>query len=216
MGSDFLQMLAESGRLPPPDTLAAVTGQVSVQVDRAAAIINHLRDFGRKSDPLMEHVDINVPLRGVFTIIGHELALQGIEVFLDLRADKPIKAHANRLEQVFFNLVVNARDAMSETQCPEATVRPRRIEIQSQTLEDWVEVTVADTGCGIPETARHKIFEPFFTTKETGRGMGLGLAITYGIVKDYGGNIEVDSTPGQGSVFRLTFPVARELPEQGT
>ena len=216
MGSDYLHLLAESGRTPPLDALAAVTAQVSAQVDRAADIIGHLRDFGRKSDPMPEYVDINVPIRGVFTIIGHELALQDIDVRLDLTDGLPaVQAHANRLEQVFFNLVVNARDAMTEEQCPKAKDRPRRISIVSRRAENGVEVVVADTGCGIAEAARHKIFEPFFTTKQAGRGMGLGLAITYGIVKDYGGNIEVESVPGQGSVFRLTFPAAAPQAGQG-
>lgn len=215
MGSDYLRMLAETGQPPPAEHLASVTGQVSEQVDRAAAIIGHLRDFGRKSEPALENVDINEPIKGVFTIIGHELALQGIEVTLDLQPVAPIKAHANRLEQVFFNLVVNARDAMTGDRCPKALPASRCIDIRSRTEGGRVVVAVADTGCGIPESERHKIFEPFFTTKETGQGMGLGLSITYGIVKDYGGDIEVGDTPGGGSVFRLTFPVAREKTGRG-
>lgn len=212
MGSDYLKMVAETGGLPSPDALAAVTGQVSEQVDRAAAIIGHLRDFGRKSEPKLEYVDINEPIKGVFTIIGHELALQGIEVVLRLAANAPIKAHANRLEQVFFNLVVNARDAMTDKACQ--SERPRRLTIISASAAGRVTVSVADTGCGIPEAARRKIFEPFFTTKQTGQGMGLGLAITYGIVKDYGGEIEMESAPDRGSVFRLTFPAARDKIER--
>ena len=69
-------------------------------------------------------------------------------------------------------------------------------------------VTVADTGCGIPPAKRHKIFEPFYTTKQTGQGMGLGLSISYGIVRDYGGDITVEEAPGGGSLFRVSFPAA--------
>ncbi|MHC1789036.1 ATP-binding protein [Solidesulfovibrio sp.] len=210
MGSDYLKMVAETGKTPTPEALATVTAQVSEQVDRAAAIIGHLRDFGRKSEPKLEYVDINVPIKGVFTIIGHELALQGIEVSLDLAAEAPIKAHTNRLEQVFFNLVVNARDAMIDRIGPGLRERPRRLSITSRSDQGRVTVAVSDTGCGIPEAERRKIFEPFFTTKKTGQGMGLGLAITYGIVRDYGGEIEVDSAADLGSVFRLTFPAARD------
>ena len=203
MGSDYLKMVADTGGLPSPDALAAVTGQVSEQVDRAAAIIGHLRDFGRKSEPKLEYVDINEPIKGVFTIIGHELALQGIEVVLRLAASAPIKAHANRLEQVFFNLVVNARDAMTDKACQGD--RPRRLTIVSQSRDGRVEVAVADTGCGIPEAARRKIFEPFFTTKK-GAGTGLGLSITYGIVKRLGGEIGVESELDKGTAFTLRFP----------
>lgn len=210
MGSDYLRMLAETGRTPPAGHLASVTQQVSEQVDRAAAIIGHLRDFGRKSEPMPENIDINEPIRGVFAIIGHELALQDIELALDLQPVAPIKAHANRLEQVFFNLVANARDAMNGGRGRAGSDRPRRIDIRSRTEEGRVTVAVADSGCGIPVGERHKIFEPFYTTKATGQGMGLGLSITYGIVKDYGGDIEVADAPGGGSVFRLTFPVSRE------
>jgi PAS domain S-box-containing protein len=216
MGSDYLKMLAETGQSPSLADLTTVTSQVSAQVDRAAAIIGHLRAFGRKSDPMPESININDSIRGVFTIIGHELALHGIEVNLDLDPVSPIKAHGNRLEQVFFNLVVNARDAMTEGREPSAGDRPRRIDISSRNQGGRVVVTVADTGRGIPEAERHKIFEPFFTTKETGQGMGLGLSITYGIIKDYGGDIEVASAPGYGSVFRLTFPAAREKNGRGT
>ena len=215
IGSDYLKMVAETGKTPTPEALATVTNQVSQQVDRAAAIIGHLRDFGRKSEPRLESVDINKPIRGVFTIIGHELALQGIEISLDLTADALIKAHANRLEQVFFNLVVNARDAMIDKACPTGRKRPRRLAITSRSADGRVTVAVSDTGCGIPESERRKIFEPFFTTKETGQGMGLGLAITYGIVRDYGGLIEVDSAPEQGSVFRLTFPTVKSGSNMG-
>jgi PAS domain S-box-containing protein len=210
MGSDYLRLLSESGRKPPTGDLDAVTAQISEQVDRAAAIIAHLRDFGRKSQPTLENVDVNDPIRGVFAIIGHELSLQGIAVTLDLGALAPIKAHANRLEQVFFNLVVNARDALVQLSRPGAPEGLRSIAIATRMADGRVTATVSDNGCGIPESERHKIFEPFFTTKQAGQGMGLGLAITYGIVKDYGGDIVVDETPGGGCAFRLIFPAARD------
>ncbi len=219
MGSDYLHMMAEKGRAIPLDRLASITDSVSAQVDRAAAIIDHLRQFGRKSEPVLEYVDISQPIRGVFTIIGQQLALEGIEVSLDLAATPPVMAHANRLEQVFFNLVTNARDAITHARAPgqsgahNETAGPGRIAIATCCQGGRVVVTVADTGCGIAEAERHKIFEPFFTTKKTGQGMGLGLSITYGIVKDYGGDIQVESQPGQGSVFRLSFPMAREKTE---
>ncbi len=214
MGSDYLRLLVESGRRPPAEDLDAVSAQISEQVDRAAAIIAHLRDFGRKSQPHLENVDINDPIRGVFAIIGHELSLQDIAVSLDLREVAAIKAHANRLEQVFFNLVVNARDALAGQLRPEHAA-PRTIAIATRMEEGRVAVVVADNGSGIPESVRHKIFEPFFTTKQAGQGMGLGLAITYGIVKDYGGDIHATETPGGGCTFRLTFPAARDPGPQG-
>jgi PAS domain S-box-containing protein len=207
MGSDYLLMMARRGQAIPLERLASVTTSISSQVDRAAAIINHLREFGRKSQPHLEEVDIREPIRGVLTILGQQLALQGIAVKLDLDLElPPIKAHANRLEQVFFNLVTNARDALLAPCEAAAGNRPRQITIRTWTQDDRVLVTVADTGCGIAKQALGKIFDPFFTTKDIGQGMGLGLSISYGIIKDYGGDIEVASAVGQGTTFRLSFP----------
>jgi signal transduction histidine kinase len=185
-------------------------------VERAAAIINHLREFGRKSGPdEMEQVNINRPIRDVFTLLGQQLKLRQIEVRLDLEEDlPPILGVTNRLEQVFLNLVMNARDAMEE-----AGEEPEKVlHIRSFWREGRVVVTVADTGVGIPEEIRERIFEPFFTTKEVGRGTGLGLSISYGIVEDCGGTIQVQSKVGVGTTFILTFPAtvgARTLAEEG-
>ena len=210
MGSDFLSLMVGQKRVIPKEHLSRVVGEISVQVDRAAAIINHLREFGRKSDLKKEKVDVNVPIRGVFTIIGQQLALQNIDVTLDLCDSLPqIHAHLNRLEQVFFNLVTNARDAVNMRSGPSDGGGPREISIRSWLENDRVAVTVSDTGCGISPQNLQKIFEPFFTTKTTGHGMGLGLSISYGIVKDYGGDIEVGSEPGEGTTFKLTFPLPR-------
>lgn len=216
MGSDFLRLVTENGRMPAPGDLAAVATQVSEQVDRAAAIIAHLRDFGRKSQPVLENVDLNDPIRGVVAIIGHELSLHDIALTLDLGVLAPIKAHANRLEQVFFNLVVNARDALLAPACGASPGGQRRIVVTTRMADGRVTAAVADNGCGIAENVRHKIFEPFFTTKQTGQGMGLGLAITYGIVQDYGGDIQVGETASGGCVFRLRFPATRDAAAPGT
>ena len=216
MGSDYLLMMAERGQAIPFGRLVSVTTSIGVQVDRAAGIIGHLRDFGRKSEPALENVDINEPIRGVLAIIGQQLALQGISVTLDLASVAPIKAQANRLEQVFFNLVTNARDALLDPDADPEGSRPRAIAIRSLEQDGQVVVEVADSGCGISRQALRKIFDPFFTTKKTGQGMGLGLSISYGIVKDYGGDITVESQPGQGTRFRLSFPKAAAGDRTGT
>jgi two-component system, NtrC family, sensor kinase len=212
MGSDYLNMMSRKGGEASMEHLAKVVAEISEQVDRAAAIINHLREFGRKSELIIEKVDINEPIRGVFTIIGQQLALQNIDVVLDLSDDLPlIRAHANRLEQIFFNLVTNARDAINGDWQDKTPDNPREIFIKSAMEAGKVAVTVSDTGCGISPQDLQKIFEPFFTTKKTGQGMGLGLSISYGIVKDYGGEIEVGSEPGEGTTFKLTFPPSEQL-----
>jgi histidine kinase len=119
-------------------------------------------------------------------------------------------AHNNRLEQVFFNLITNARDAINQKSNSGDESNHRLIHIRSYAEENRVGVTVSDTGAGIPDDVRDKVFEPFFTTKETGKGMGLGLSIIYGIVKDYDGDIQVEGKEGEHTRFKLTFPVARD------
>ena len=209
IGSDYFRKMAERGERPAPQVVATVSRQIVAQVDRAAGIINHLREFGRKSDlDELETVNVNKPIRDVFTLLGQQLKLKQIEVKLDLQEDLPaIRGVSNRLEQVFINLVMNSRDAMEEKrgsayQVDETSV----LRIRSFAEEGRVVVSIADTGIGMPEHVKERIFEPFFTTKEVGKGTGLGLSISYGIVKDYGGTIEMESEVGRGTTFTLTFP----------
>ncbi|MEJ5349688.1 MAG: ATP-binding protein [Desulfosoma sp.] len=195
------------------ETMARVAAQMVEQVERASGIINHLREFGRKTDAFeMEPVDINRPIQDVFTVLGQQLRLRQIHVELDLAEGlPPVLGVSNRLEQVFLNLVMNARDAMEEKrERSEVKNEEMVLHIRSALEGDHVIVTIRDTGIGIPETIRDRIFEPFFTTKEVGRGTGLGLSISYGIVKECGGSIEVESEEGRGTTFRLIFPAYRE------
>ena len=211
MGSDFLSMVVgDEAAAPSPEQIVQVTSEMSIQVDRATEIINMLRQFGRMSDMTPEKLNINEPVHSVLKIIGHQLDLQRIEVDLDLdEALPPVQAHGNRIQQVFFNLVSNARDAINIWSDPEnSSPRERQIRIRSRLEEGKVAISFSDTGVGIDQSQVEKIFEPFYTTKETGKGMGLGLAISYGIVKDYGGEISVTSRIGAGTTFTLTFPPA--------
>ena len=109
-----------------------------------------------------------------------------------------------------FNLVTNARDAINQRINPPSNSDNRFIEIHSFREGDQVAVTVSDSGIGIPDDVKDKVFEPFFTTKETGKGIGLGLSIVYGIVKDYIGHIYVEGEEGEGAVFKVTFPIVQD------
>jgi C4-dicarboxylate-specific signal transduction histidine kinase len=203
--------MTESEREIPREDLLQVVSKMTSQVDRAAEIINRLREFGRKAEFTKEKVEINKPIRGVFDIIGRQLRLQNIDVILDLDETlPPILAHNNRLEQVLFNLITNARDAIQNRQNIGAAPNGHAITVRSYAEGERVSVLVSDTGAGIPAEKRDKIFEPFFTTKETGKGMGLGLSIAYGIVKDYGGDIHIEEMEGEGTTFKMTFPIAPE------
>lgn len=207
MGSEYLSLMIERGNEIPPEQLSEVVREVSTQVDRAAEIIDTLRAFGRKSGFKTEQVDINAPIRSVLTLVTRQFELQNISIDLDLAESlPPVTAQDNRLQQVFFNLLNNARDAIMEKRefAPEA----ERDLIRILTYADSENVCAkfSDSGMGISREVRDKIFEPFFSTKEVGHGMGLGLAITYGIVKDYNGSIDIESEASGGTTFILSFP----------
>lgn len=213
LGSEYLQLIAAREGDIPQASLKKVTAEISRQVDRASEIITTLREFGRKADLTKEKMEITKPIKGVFNILGQQLALSNIEVAFHLAPELPrILAHNNRLEQVLFNLVTNARDAILSKEAAwikegkDVEQLERLIRITSFARNGRVGLQVSDTGTGIPQSVLDKIFEPFYTTKETGKGMGLGLAISYGIVKDYQGDITVESVPGEGATFTMTFP----------
>lgn len=210
MGSDYLNMALEQGLPVPPEQLREVTLDICGQVDRATEIINTLRSFGRKSEILEEPVNLNAPVRSVLLLVEHQFLLQNVEFELHLGdALPPVKAHNNRLQQVVFNIITNARDAVIERMRRDAGLRGR-ITITTSHEGDTVTLSVKDNGCGIPATLREQVFQPFFTTKATGQGMGLGLAIVYGIVRSYGGDIRIDGVPTGGTEFSLTFPTTTE------
>ncbi len=207
VGADFFRKSAERAVDIPHQKLLTISRNMSEQVDRASAIIDHLREFGRKSDHQLYLVDVNEPVRGAFTLMGQQLRVRNIEVELDLAKGLPrVRAHKNRLEQVFLNLITNARDAMAAKGEGEL----KRLTVRTFREGSHVVAQVSDTGCGMTEQVRERIFEPFFTTKNAGEGTGLGLSITYNLVRDFHGSIDVESMPGQGTTFRIRLPACEE------
>lgn len=209
MGGEYLSMMVENCLEISPDNLQQVVSEISTQVDRAAEIINTLRSFGKKAGLSREKVDINKPVKGVLSIVRRQLELENIHIRLELSENiSPVLAHDNRLQQVFFNLVTNARDAINEKNETAPVREDGLIVIRTYENGSRIVAEVEDNGTGIPEAVRDKIFEPFFSTKETSHDMGLGLAILYGIIKDYDGDVEVYSRQGEGTNFRVSFPAA--------
>jgi PAS domain S-box-containing protein len=209
IGSDLLKKMVDRGESLDPVLTNKISGEIAAQVERAANIINHLREFGRKSDlDELESVNLNKPIRDVFTILGQQLKLRQIKVNLDLDENiSPILGVRNRLEQVFINLVMNARDAIEEKrEMTRGEATEGVLSIRSYQEDGKVVAVVRDNGNGMPERVKEKIFEPFFTTKEGTKGTGLGLSISYGIIKDYEGTIEVESMAGSGTIFKIRFP----------
>ncbi len=173
------------------------------QVRKATEIISHLRTFGRAAPVTQEPISINTVVEQALSLLQEQLRLRQITVDLRLSSPPPVVAGSPiQLEQVFLNLLTNARDAVTDA-------AERRVEIESEVRDEWVEILVSDTGPGIPEGLEQRIFDPFFTTKGVGHGTGLGLSITYGILKDHGGSIAVQRRPGQaGAVFLVRLPLA--------
>ncbi|GJE80948.1 cell cycle histidine kinase CckA [Methylorubrum thiocyanatum] len=183
--------------------------QIKQNANRAASLVRQLLAFSRRQTLRPEVMDVGEALSDLTLLLKR---LLGERVQLDFRHGReiwPIKADVNQFEQVIVNLAVNARDAMPgggsltirTANCPVAGERPVGIP-----AGDHVMIEVTDTGEGIPPEVRQKIFEPFFTTKEIGKGTGLGLSTVFGIVNQSGGAIDVQSTVGEGTTFRIYLP----------
>ena len=209
--ADYFAKMVERGQAIPDEDLVSMTQDIVSNVQRATGIIQHMRDFARQSDVTRGKVNINDPIRDVFKVLGHQLKMHGVNLHLDLDPGIPwILADHNRLEQVFINLVTNAVDAMEEKcEMPEYKDAEKLLTIRSFPEKDKVVVTVADSGIGMSSEVMAKLFEPFFTTKKVGKGTGLGVSISYGIVQDYDGIIDIDSRVGEGTTFTLRFPGIR-------
>ncbi len=194
------------------EILFTLSEEIDSHVDRASRIINHMREFGRKSDPKLDEIQINDVLEKSFEIFCQQLVVRGIEVDWEIEESLPlILADAGRLEQVFINLLINARDAIEETwELKSPQKGDKKITLKSRSEGKRVFVEVQDTGGGVAGSIIDKVFEPFFTTKDAGRGTGLGLSISYRIVHDLGGSIKVVSREGEGARFIVTFPSVPE------
>ncbi|WP_242107332.1 PAS domain-containing sensor histidine kinase [Aliiroseovarius subalbicans] len=187
--------------------------QIHQNANRAASLVAQLLAFSRKQTLRPEKVDLTDSLSDLTHLLNR---LVGEKVRLDLSHDTdllPIRADKRQLDQVLMNLVVNARDAMVDG--GEIRIETRNVILDQGLNRDratvpageYVTVKVIDQGCGIPADKVQKIFEPFFTTKRAGQGTGLGLSMAYGIIKQTGGFIFVDSIPGTGTTFTLYFPI---------
>jgi len=188
------------------EPLVADLEKAMEQVRKATEIISHLRTFGRAARVSIEQVDVDDVIERSLLLVHEQLRLRGIEVELELCPDELlVVANPIQLEQVFINLLTNARDALIDA-------KRKTIRIASSRDEERIRIAFSDTGPGIPAELQQRIFDPFFTTKEVGTGTGLGLSITYSILKEYGGDISVESRPGKGATFMVELPFAEEEP----
>ena len=205
--SDLILKMIKKGLKIPDDELVMMANDIIDNVARAAGVIKHVRDFARQSERDLKKLIINDPINDVFKVLGHQLTVHSVKIDLDLDPKIPeIRAEHNRLEQVFINLVTNAIDSMDEKAEKQDALVEKNLSIKTFVEEGWVVTVVSDTGIGMTEEVKTKIFEPFFTTKETGKGTGLGTSISFGIIKDYKGTIDIITEYGKGATFIIKFP----------
>jgi two-component system NtrC family sensor kinase len=177
---------------------------ILVQSERASEIVKGLLDFSRSEHPEFEPLAIAPLVHDTLKLVRNQLTLSGIQVEEEFPADLPaIHGDRKTLQQVFLNLFINAIQAMLDG---------GTLSLKAYPSEDgqWLKVEVRDTGVGIEPGHLPRIFDPFYTTKQVGRGTGLGLSVTYGIVEKHGGHIEVQSRKGKGSTFTVILPVHGE------
>jgi len=202
--SSYTQMLAKQLQGDPQKS--GLLEKITRQTFRASEIVNNLLNFSRTSGTEFTDVDVNKVISDTLALLEHQFKTARIQVHSDLTPSlSPIQGNAGRLQQVFLNLFLNAKDAM-----------PRGGTLRVETTNgDFVGVRVSDTGSGIAPEHIQRIYDPFFTTKAApregqNRGTGLGLSVTYGIIQEHAGKIRVESNPGAGTTFALDFPLSRK------
>jgi signal transduction histidine kinase len=189
-------------QLPADDPRHKLVEKIVKQTFRASEIVNNLLNFSRTGGAEFTEVNLNSVVEETLSLVSHPLRTARVSIIKTLAEQlPPVLGSPNRLQQVFLNLFLNARDAM-----PNGGM----LEVRTSANNGAVEVEVSDTGVGISPEFVNRIFDPFFTTKGTNRGTGLGLSVSYGIIKEHAGKIDVRSTAGKGTSFRLEFPAARK------
>ena len=199
-------------KIKPDDPFREPIDEIQHAGKRAAALTQQLLAFSRKQVLEPRILDLNAIVTDVERMLGR---LIGENIELKIEASRPVglvKADPTQIEQVLINLAVNARDAMP--QGGKLTIESSNVELDDGAARrhryivpgDYILLKVSDTGCGMDDKVRAHIFEPFFTTKEKGKGTGLGLATVYGVIKQSGGYVFVESEPGKGSTFEIYLP----------
>jgi PAS domain S-box-containing protein len=197
-------------KLPAGEPLVRLVTEIKKAGDRGMAIIAQLLAFSRPTAVQPMVLDLNAVVADAETML-RRLIGEDIELIATLdQALWRVKIDRAQIDQILLNLAINARDAMPGGGALTLELRNVTLAESGDRPGEYVRLSVADTGCGMDEATKARLFEPFYTTKETGKGTGMGLAVVYGIVRRVGGDIEVESQPGQGSTFRIYLPRCRD------
>ncbi len=187
-------------KLEPDSPFRKNLDVIEKETRRCTEIISNLLKFARQEKSTTKATNINEVVEAALTIVDHQLTINDVTITKELEPDLPvIEASANQLQQVIMNFAINAQQAIGEA--------GGNLVVRTRKGEDAVIIEVEDDGPGIPEDIRANIFEPFFTTKRAGEGTGLGLSVTYGIVKDHGGDLRIEDPPGGGTRFVVSLPL---------
>jgi signal transduction histidine kinase len=192
-------MLAK--QLPQGERASKILEKIIGQTFRASEIVNGLLNFSRTQGSAFGPLAVNRIIADTLLLLDHPLKTARVEVETLLDASiPPISGSSGKLQQVFLNLFLNAKDAMPDG---------GRLRVATWAENGSVRIEISDTGGGIPPEQLNRIFDPFFTTKGPGRGTGLGLSVSYGIIHEHAGKIQAESWPGLGTRFRLEFPALK-------
>jgi two-component system NtrC family sensor kinase len=173
--------------------------KIERETTRSSKLIRNLLDFARQSPLTLSKVDLNEIVNQAFDLVAHSAESHNIKVIKKLSPSLPkLMADFDKLQQVFINIILNAIQAMP---------KGGNLTIQTSSGDDQVNIEVKDTGYGISPENIGKLFTPFYTTKEEVKGVGLGLAVAYGIIKRHHGTIEVQSEEGKGTIFTIKLPL---------
>lgn len=201
--SMLLQRMLKQDGVPPErlEEFRKYLGQVTSETARVGRIVSDLLAFSRRSKPQRAPADLNRIVRSTLSLVQHKMKLSNVMVEARLAEDLPAApCDSSQIQQVVLNLLLNAAEATQ-------TKPERRVSLETALGDGAAILTVSDNGEGIPAENLSKIFDPFFTTKSEGKGVGLGLAVSYGIIQAHGGDIEVKSQPGQGTTFTVSLPL---------
>ncbi len=211
--SMLVQRIVKDDGIPPNrvEECRRYLSQIVNETSRVGRIVSDLLAFSRRSKPQNTTVDLNTIVRATVSLVSHKLKLGNVSVELDLDERLPLfRGDSSQIQQVVMNLVLNGAEATYTKGKGKVAIRTRRLETGGAVV-----LEVQDSGEGIPPEHLSKIFDPFFTTKAEGKGVGLGLAVVYGIVDSHGGDITVNSKVGEGTRFRVVLPLEGGTASQG-